>query len=299
MPIPFNCPHCGKFTEVEDRYAGTSGPCAGCGKTITVPATTQSATSGSAGTAVAAAGISMVAIAGIVLTVLAIGGVVICILVALLLPAVQAARESARRSQCVSNLYQIGVALKMYESTHGTLPPAYVADENGKPMHSWRVLILPQLGEELLYEQYNFDEPWDGPTNSQLSGRMPTVYACPSDPMTSSQETSYMVVVGPNTMFPGAKATGSGDCLDGASNTLCVVESGNSQVTWTEPTDLSSQNMQFEIGVGNGSEVGSYHSRGANVLYVDGAVTFLPDSITKEELEALSTRNGGEAVFGF
>jgi prepilin-type processing-associated H-X9-DG protein len=286
---------------VEDQFAGTSGPCATCGKTITVPATTQAtaAATGQAETAAAAAGISIVTLVAIVGGVLVVGFCMISMLIALLLPPLQATREVARRTACGNNLREIGVALQQYESEYGTLPPAYIADENGKPMHSWRVLILPQLGEQILYEQYNFAEPWDGPTNSQLGDRMPAVYACPSDPLTSSQETSYMVIEGPNTMFPGAKAIGSGDCRDGPANTLCVVESCNSQVTWTEPTDLVSQNMLFEINAGRGGEVGSYHPDGANVLFVDGAVKLLPRSIALEELRALSTRNGGETVSGY
>src|SRR5262245_3382414 len=63
----------------------------------------------------------------------------------LLLPAVSVAREPARRMQCLNNLKQIALALHNYDATYGSLPPAYIADASGKPMHSWRVLILPFL----------------------------------------------------------------------------------------------------------------------------------------------------------
>ena len=56
----------------------------------------------------------------------------------------------------------------------------YVADATGRPMHSWRVLILPFLEQQSLYEQYDFREPWDGPNNIQLLGNMPDVFSCPS-----------------------------------------------------------------------------------------------------------------------
>ena len=69
--------------------------------------------------------------------------------------------------------------------------------------------------------------------------RMPDVFACASDPQTASQETSYMVIVGPLTLFPGADSVGPEGCRDGLSNTLLVVETANSSVTWTEPIDLS------------------------------------------------------------
>ncbi|MEZ6114117.1 MAG: DUF1559 domain-containing protein [Pirellulaceae bacterium] len=83
----------------------------------------------------------------------------------MLLPAVQTAREAARRSQCSSNLKQIELALHNYHDTFKSFPPAYIADANGRPMHSWRVLILPFMEQRELYDQCRFDEPWDGPNN--------------------------------------------------------------------------------------------------------------------------------------
>ena len=87
------------------------------------------------------------------------------LLLSLLMPAVQSARESSRRASCASNMKQIVLALLAYEADHGQFPPAYIADENGKPMHSWRVLILPYLAEKSIYDAYDFTEPWDGPNN--------------------------------------------------------------------------------------------------------------------------------------
>ena len=107
---------------------------------------------------------------------------IIAILVALLLPAVQQAREAARRTQCKNNLKQIGIALHSYHDVYKTFPPAYIPDEDGKPMHSWRVLILPFIEQQALYEQYDFNEPWDGPNNSQLANVVISVYQCPSSP---------------------------------------------------------------------------------------------------------------------
>src|SRR5262245_52541441 len=83
---------------------------------------------------------------------------VLGLLVALLLPAFpRTAREAARRMQCGNHLKQIGLALQTYHDVYGSLPPAYIADASGKPLHSWRVLILPFLGERSLYEAYRFD----------------------------------------------------------------------------------------------------------------------------------------------
>jgi len=165
MPIDFACPHCGRQTSVADQYAGQTGPCAGCGQSITIPMpggapikhmpVTPPAGGGGAGPAVAAIAVA------VILGVFVCGG----ILVALLLPAVQSAREAARRAQCSNNLKQIALAFHNYHDTYRTFPPAYIPDEDGNPKHSWRVLILPFLEQRALYEQYNFDEPWDSPNN--------------------------------------------------------------------------------------------------------------------------------------
>ena len=95
------------------------------------------------------------------------------------------AREAANVSVCFGKLSYIHIALLNYQSVHGAWPPAYVADEQGKPAHSWRVLILPFLEEHALYRAYHFDEPWDGPNNRRLLDRMPAAYACSDRPGTT------------------------------------------------------------------------------------------------------------------
>src|SRR5688500_8670454 len=77
--------------------------------------------------------------------------------------ALSTAGDEARRSSCLGHCCQLGIALHSYHDEYGSFPPAYVADANGKPMHSWRVLILPFIEEQALYQRYRFNEPWNGP----------------------------------------------------------------------------------------------------------------------------------------
>ena len=125
------------------------------------------------------------------------------------LPATCAVREAPPRATCANNLKQIGLALHAYYDRYGSFPPAYVADANGKPMHSWRVLILPFLEHHPLYRAYDFDEPWDGPNNSQLQAQKIREYRCPEDPSAAAGTTSYVAVVGgPPPGAPGPRGGG-------------------------------------------------------------------------------------------
>ncbi len=107
---------------------------------------------------------------------------IIGVLIALLLPAVQAARESARSAACKNNIRQLGVALLNYESSYKRLPPGVVAEgdnfQTGK--HSGFVVLLPYLEESALYDAYNFDEPWTSPTNQEVAKSTVPTLLCPS-----------------------------------------------------------------------------------------------------------------------
>ena len=302
MAISFDCPHCRAHTEVDQQYAGQTGPCATCGKTITVPApaghevpAAVSAAPVSNAPASKWSGTTMVIILAVVgggMMLLLVGG----ILVALLLPAVNAAREVARQVECKHKLKQIAAAMHSYHADHGSFPPAYVADDSGKPMHSWRVLLLPYLEQQWLYDLYDFNKPWDSPENSALAGMMPSCYRCPSESDPSAQETSYRVVVGPGTMFPGEKTTTMDAITDGLSDTIMLVESSDSAVGWLEPTDLDVTQITFNVNPGGADEISSRHSFGANVAFGDANAAGLGDNVSSETVEAMITASAGETI---
>lgn len=295
MPFPFACPECGLETLVEEEFSGHSGPCAGCGKVITVPyyvaarpvPSLESLRNRSNRRAVVLIVVSSIAAALAVFSVL----------LWLVFPALQGVTSSVQKLSCRNNLERIAAALKQYEIDHGTLPPALTTDAAGRPMHSWRVLILPQLGEHGLHERYKFDEPWDGPNNSLLISSMPDVFGCPADPDARAKgETSYMVVVGPATLFPGKAAMASRQVRDDPALTILVAECPVAGTVWMQPKDLDATRMKFAINGAVTGEIGSLHPKGANIVTLDGTARFISDLFPDDYLQAMSTANGGEDV---
>ncbi len=202
--------------------------------------------------------------------------------------------EPSRRAQCVNNLKQIGLAMDNYYEANGTFPPAARYDADGKPLLSWRVLILPYVEQRALYEQFHLDEPWDSPHNKPLADRVPSVFQCPSERLPSQSLTTYVVVVDARSMFTGeASGVPISSVSDGTSKTLLVVEAA-SPVLWTKPDDLSLAPVARLLGVG------SKHPGEFNALMADGLVRFIRDSgndaISPQDLGALVTRDGHEAV---
>ena len=225
---------------------------------------------------------------------------VIVVFVCLLLPAVQGPRRG-RRSPCKNNLKQIGLALHNYHDKYGSLPPAYIADENGKPMHSWRVLLLPFLDLQSLYQKYRFDEPWDGPNNIKLLDEFPDAFRCPNETKKNGRlrTTSYVAVVGDETIWPNQQSTRLEDITsqDGSTYTIAVVEIANSTISWTEPRDLVFDDLKFSFE--HGTEISSQHPNGAHVVFVDGSVRYISNDIDPEKLRGLLTIDGGETIGDF
>jgi hypothetical protein len=159
-------------------------------------------------------------------------------------------------AKSTDNLQRIGLAMLDYNDEHGRLPPAVVYNKNGKPLYSWRVLLLPYLGENGLYSQFHLNEAWDSPHNRTLLARMPDVYAHPKD--ASRTETHYQVFDGPHATYntreknlvpfrllPKSKgrflengnACRIPNSFEDEYNTILVAEA-TEPVPWSKPRDL-------------------------------------------------------------
>ena len=118
-----------------------------------------------------------------------------------LLPAVQGARGVAQQNKELNYMKQIAPTFHMYADVHGRFP-ADIYDQEGKPLLSWRVRLLPYLDQQAVYEQFHLDEPWDSPHNRKLAAVVP-VYASPTIAIASPEMTCYLALAGPETLWPG------------------------------------------------------------------------------------------------
>ena len=212
------------------------------------------------------------------------------VLVGLLLPAVQAAREAARRMNASNELKMIGLAMHNYHSAYNHLPDRAIRDADGKPLLSWRVAILPFIEHEALYKRFHLDEPWDSEHNLTLLAEMPEVYVDPSAQLAPG-ETVFQAITGDGRMFPADRQAGFRDILDGLSNTLMVVETSQAAaVAWTKPVDV-------EIDPANPlANMGDSHQGGFHVLMGDGSVKFITYSVNVDLFRGLLTAAGQEVV---
>jgi hypothetical protein len=284
MPIAFACPHCGKQTSVSEQFAGQTGPCAACGKSITVPGGFPGpnyayAPQGRGGGGAIAVVVAVLALCGLC---------VVPILIALLLPAVQAAREAGRRAQSQNNLRQLSLGMLNYHDTYGAFPPAVVTDASGQPLYSGRVLLLPYIEQKPLFDQFDLTQRWDSPRNLAISQTTLQVFCDPSSAQSLPGKTDYLFVTGAGTAFEPPGPHNMGNMTDGTSNTLLMVEVRDSGTSWAEPRDLDiSQPMSLPQGNHPGINLGAFF---------DGHVSAISNTIAPEDVRALATKSGNEPV---
>ena len=188
---------------------------------------------------------------------------------------------------------QLSLAVANYHEVEGHYPPPYLTGENGRPMHSWRVLILPYIEADDIYKQYDFNEPWDGPNNSKLATRMPRLFAFSGDYQPGGTTSNYLAVVGPNTVWRPGKRVSDKDVKDGLASTIMIVENRGLNIHWMEPRDLDVETMDWSLGSPQG--ISTKYKEPA-VATLDGAIRRLSPKIKPDVLRALVTIDGGEPI---
>jgi hypothetical protein len=197
----------------------------------------------------------------------------------------------ADRKTSMHNLMHLALAMHNYHDQYGVLPPAAVYSKDGRPLLSWRVLLLPFLDQEELFREFKLDQPWDSPHNRKLLARMPAVYAAPKVRTKEPHATFYQVFTGKGTIFEGVRGTRLTDITDGTSQTILLIEAA-APVPWTKPADLAYDAKKPLPRLGGIFPDGFYFAR------ADGSVSFCKRRYHEDVLRAMITRNGGEVIAG-
>ena len=213
------------------------------------------------------------------------------VLVVLLLPMSRSARPAAHRMQCANNLKQIAIALHGYHDQYGALPPAYTVDAEGKPLHSWRTLILPFMEQEPVYKIIDLSKPWDDPVNKRAFEIGLPYNACPSTDLPPTH-TTYMAVAVPGGCFRQTEPRKFSEITDDHDSTLMIIEVDAKQaVHWMSPTD--SFDLAF-LQAKTGARLP--HNGGAQAAFVSGRVRFLSAKLKPATIRSLITIDGKDNV---
>ena len=255
------------------------------------------------------------------------------VLIALLLPAVQQAREAARRSQSKNNMKQIGLAMHNYADTHNHFPAGTVENEDLEVEErlSWMVSILPYLDQAPLYNQIDMKEGHESATNAPpLSMAIPTylnpglsaelgaipfsvvVREVPDHLSAEPGATHYIGIAGiteegPTAELPSKIAgvfgynrkTRIADIHDGTSNTIMVAESTGFTGPWGQGGASTIRAFTQQPYINGPDGIGGPYRGGCHVLLSDGSVRFVSENIDGKTIEALSTIQGGEVLNDF
>lgn len=236
----------------------------------------------------------------IIIVLACVGGVALvgCVpcLIALLLPAVQQAREAARRTQSKNNLHQIGLGMHNFHDSQGHWVGGTTGPD-GEPLQSWQTQLLPHLDYSPQYQSIDQDLPWDDPGQGSAFRTIIPVYHHPSQTeLFTSDGFATSHYAGNVNVLPNDSQLTLGDVTDGTSNTIAAGEVTAGFKAWGDPTNLRDP----ATGIGNRpDQFGSSSPGGANMLFMDGSVRFISENIDPEVLRGLSTPDGGESVGAF
>ncbi len=251
---------------------------------------------------------------------------IIGILVALLLPAVQSAREAARQTQCKNNLKQLITGLHLFHDANKEFPaaqePAFSPNQN----HSYMVYILPFVEEQALFDLYDFELRWNQGSNGALVTRTEagnlTVQLCPTSEHLDLAQGDYaaingcgnynhdgvvipngwakgegyaegvLIAVGPRSDTKNNRRVSIGQITDGTKHTMMLGEDAgrtDGNRFWGDG-DNSFVHHGLLLNDGRSNELFSDHPGGLHIAMVDGSVHFLAESTSKRVIDFIGTR---------
>jgi hypothetical protein len=186
-----------------------------------------------------------------------------------------------------NRLLQVGAGFRSYLENQAKFPPAASQDQEGRPLLSWRVHLLPYLGGERLYRLFRLDEPWDSEHNRKLIPFMPAFYAAATG-KSEEGKTNVLGVIGDSAAFQPAGPATVSDLRNGGADLAALVAAGDRSVVWTKPDD-----WQWDDDNPLKSLVGARQA-GFFAVMANGQVRWLPAKSEKAALNALFHRLGGE-----
>lgn len=210
------------------------------------------------------------------------------------------ATEKQWKDSC-ARARQLVRALHSYHDAKQHFPPAIITDAEGKPLYSWRVELLPFVGRQDLYDRFDKAKPWDAPENAEVIKAAVDMYKSPADSTVAENGCNYFVVVGPEcalqagmpmTSHPNAMPNFI-KCMDGVSNTVCLIEVASRTGSWAAPIDFPLEGLTFELGTGPG-QFNSRFPKGVQVTLTDSATVFIPQAAMRKFFETALVRNDGQ-----
>ena len=196
----------------------------------------------------------------------------------------------------LDNLKYLLFSMHQYHDAHQTIPPAYTVDASGKPLHSWRVLILPYIDQKALYDQIRLNEPWDSEYNKQFHNRDVATFHSGA---TNSPKgfTDFSMVVGPDTITDGPTARLFSAIPDGTSNTIILVERAT-PVCWMDPTEVTQEAAVLGFGASPEGMAAFYNGgeRAIVGMMDGGAMQVRTADATPDQIQIALSRASGQRV---
>jgi hypothetical protein len=188
-----------------------------------------------------------------------------------------------------------------YADTYGAFPPAYTVDADGKPLHSWRTLLLPYCEGAEVYQKLDLSKPWDDPVNAELFKKFaakigPMAFHCPSIDIPPGK-TTYLAIVTPNSCLRPSEGRPLADIKDGLSNTVVVIEvPADKAVPWMAPVDADEALM---LSIGSDPNLQSPHPSGFMAALCDGSARLVRNERSAEDRRALISIDAGDKFIPF